>query len=52
MSGRAIARDINRSKTVIYNFLENPKEYGKKSIQVGLPLLLCDRNVQLPVELA
>ena len=30
MSGREIARKINRSKTVIYNLLKNPKEYGKK----------------------
>ena len=30
MSGYEIARKIKRSKIVTYNFLKNPKEYGKK----------------------
>ena len=30
MTGHKITRKINKSKTIIYNFLKNPKEYGKK----------------------
>ena len=36
MSGREIARKINRFKTVIYNFLKNRKEYVKKK-RTGRP---------------
>ena len=36
MSRFEIAKKINRSKTVICNFSNNPKEYGKKKYIVGL----------------
>ena len=45
MSGRKIAKKINRSKTVIYNLLKNPKEYGKKKHTGRPPILtMCQCN--------
>ena len=44
MNGHEIARKINWSQTVIYNFLKNPKAYGKKK-STGRPptLAMCQK---------
>ena len=52
MSGCEIARKINRSKTVIYNFLKSPKEYDKKKCTIGPPTYYASETLQLSVVLA
>ena len=52
MSECEIVRMINRTKTINYNFLKNPKYMARKIVKIGLPLLPCARNVQLPVDLS
>ena len=39
MSGCEVAWKIKGSRTVIYNFLKNPKEHGKKKHTGRLPIL-------------
>lgn len=47
MSGREIVKIINRYKTAIYKFLNNPKYYGKKKHTVRSVSLIVRKKRKL-----
>ena len=52
LSHRAIASELNRSKTAVTNFLKNPAEYGTKKF-TGRPKTITpalDRRIRREVE--